>query len=488
MSNNPTRTGRMTSRPALCAVAGLIGALALIPSEPASASPHTPRYELVDVGTFGGPHAELEGPAVQITKQGAVLGLADTPIPDADYPNDGAFGGDPYILHAFAWQHARLTDLGALPGNNSSAVFEVNGAGVGAGGSETGVPDPLTGQPALHAAVFDHGTVTDLGTLPGGTEGFAVAINDRGQIAGIGNNGVAGPGFPEFFDWITQIRSFVWQDGAMRDLGTLGGPGTVMNTLNASGQIAGDSYTNSTPNPATGYPTIHPFLWTDGHMRDLGTLGGTLSTTSWLNNTGEVVGQSNVTGDQATHPFLWDGTRLRDLVGLGGDYGVAWHINDTGDVIGWASPASNDTIHAFEWKHGMMTDLTGGGNEQCTFAEGINNAGQVVGGSCDGAALLWDNGTQYDLNALVAPSDAQLTEASYIDDRGEIAAIGDLPNGHQHVFLLRPAPGQPGTRADTRPHRSNTGTQHRCGDWLPPRAVAQLAKPRTAMPYHVTHC
>jgi uncharacterized membrane protein len=40
-------------------------------------------------------------------------------------------------------------------------------------------------------------------------------------------------------------------------------------------------------------------------MLDLGTLGGTLGITSALNNRGQVVGQSNVTGDMTAHPFLW---------------------------------------------------------------------------------------------------------------------------------------------------------------------------------------
>jgi probable HAF family extracellular repeat protein len=478
----------MTLRAVLCAIAGLLGALAQVPSQTASALPPALRFDLLDVGTFGGPHAELDGPAVQITSKGGILGTADTAVADDDYPNVNPFFGDPnpFLEHGFEWLRGQLHDLGALPGNNSSAVFEVNGDGVGAGMSETGALDPVTDYPAEHAVLFNSGTVTDLGTLPGGTESVALAINDGGQVAGFANNGVPDP--TSMLPFASQTRSFIWQDGLMRDLGTLGGPDAAAATLNVHGQIAGDSYTNSTPNPTTGLPTIHPFLWTDGHMRDLGTLGGTASLTTWLNNSGEVVGTSNVAGDQGAHPFLWDGTRLRDLVGLGGDYGIAWHINDTGDVIGWASPANNETIHAFEWKHGVMTDLSDRGSEQCTFAEGINNVAQVVGGSCDGAALLWDNGTQYDLNALVAPSDVQLTEASYIDDRGEIAAIGVLPNGDQHVFLLRPAPGQPDPRADALSHRSNAGTQHRCGDWLPPRAVAQLANLRIAMPYHVTHC
>ena len=45
------------------------------------------------------------------------------------------------------------------------------------------------------------------------------------------------------------MRSVLWQKDHMRDLGTLGGPDAVMQTLNARGQIRGASYTNATPNP-----------------------------------------------------------------------------------------------------------------------------------------------------------------------------------------------------------------------------------------------
>jgi probable HAF family extracellular repeat protein len=423
------------------ALAALIGvALCLAQTSAAIGSVAQHPYTLTDVGTFGGPMAALEGPAVQITSQGAVLGLADTRIPDADFPdfNPFFFGfPDPALAHAFAWKDGTLTDLGALPGDNTSAVFELNRRGIGAGMSETGEIDPLAGYPAEHAVLFKRGSVVDLGTLPGGHESQAVAINDRGQVAGFGSNGIADPAsiFPE---WGTETRAFVWDHDVMHDLGTLGGPDADLATLNARGQAAGDSYTNATPNAVTSVPTTHAYLWTHGHMRDLGTLGGTQTTTTWLNQRGEVTGQSTLAGDQVAHPFLWDGHELRDLGTLGGDFGWPWHLNDRGDVVGWATPAGNETIHAFLWRHGTMTDLTGATSSACTSGDWVNNRDEVVGDACGDAALLWKAGKQYDLNTLVGPTDAHLTEAAFIDDRGEITALGTLPNGNQHVFLLRP--------------------------------------------------
>lgn len=398
-----------------------------------------PRFLAIDVGTFGGPHAEVNGPAVQITSRGVVLGSADTTVADPDYPNVNPFFGDPnpLVIHAFEWKHGHLIDLGALPGNNSSAVVEVNGHGVGAGMSETGALDAVNGYPAIHAVLFKRGGVIDLGLLPGGTSSMAVAINDRGQVGGFANNDIPDPA--SILPFGTQTRAFIWQNGVMRDLGTLGGPDAFTATLNERGQIAGDSYTNNSPNPVTGLPTSHPFLWTDGQMRDLGTLGGTASLTIWLNNRGQVVGQSNIAGDLASHPFLWDGQKLRDLGTLGGTSGIARNINDAGAVVGFANPAGDNGIHAFLWRRGTMTDLTGAGRSQCTYAEWVNEHDQVVGGTCGGgSALLWSQGKQYDLNSLTGLTDIHLTEAAYINDRGEITALGTLPNGNQHVFLLTP--------------------------------------------------
>ncbi len=402
-------------------------------------TPRPPAYTMIDVGTFGGPHAELDGQAVQIPRRGTILGTADTTVPDPDFPNVNPFFGDPnpFVMHAFQWQHGQLLDLGALPGSNSSAVFEVNRHGVGAGMSETGALDPINGYPAIHAVLFKRGGVVDLGVLPGGTGSVALAINNRGQVGGFANNGVPDPF--SMLPFGTQTRAFIWQNGVMHDLGTLGGPDAITATLNARGQIAGDSYLDNIPDPVTNKPTSHPFLWTAGHMRDLGTLGGSQSQTAWLNDRGQVVGQSTIVGDQVTHPFLWDGQKLRDLGTLGGDFAGAANINDDGGVVGFSRTAGNNTAHAFLWKRGRMTDLTGADNPSCTFAEWINDSDQVVGGSCsDGRALVWRDGKEYHLDDLVGPTDVHLIEAAYISDSGEISAVGLLPNGDQHVFLLTP--------------------------------------------------
>ena len=380
---------------------------------PAQAASRYP-YTLVDPGTFGGPQNYLNLPAVPLTPNGMLLGSADTTTPDASYPNVNPFTiefPDGNLAHAFEWQNGHLGDLGALPGNNSSAVFEVNGSGVGVGASETTVTDPYTGWPAEHATMFTGGKVTDLGTLPAGYESQANDINDRGQVSGFASNGTPDP--YSFFSWGTQARSFIWHNGVMRDIGTLGGPDAVSTTLNARGQITGQSYTNATANPATGVPTLDPFLWQNGHMRDLGTLGGTFAMANWINSPGDVVGFS-LTADQAFRGFLW--------------------------------------------RHGTMTDLPPVGGAPWAFANALNDRGQVVGNARDTQfneliAVLWAGGRGYDLNTLVAPNPLQMVTAEYINNQGDIVGGGVLPNGDRRIFLLirNPSVPLPQTRAPLRP-------------------------------------
>jgi probable HAF family extracellular repeat protein len=258
-------------------------------------------YTLVVPGTLGGPSSYLDEPGIPLTSDGTLIGAADTRTRNNDEQR------------AFAWHGGKLTDLGVLPGTTGSFVDQVNSHGVGAGGVEKGMN---ANTPAGDAAVlFEHGRVVDLRTLPGGSHAFAQNIDDQGQVAGYSNNGTRDRF--SFFGWRTQTRSFVWQAGKMHDLGSLGGGDTVMNWQNDHGQVVGLSYRNNKPDPANGgNPGLSPFLWQSGHMTDLGTLGGTIGAANWINDKGEVVGQSNLRGDTTTRPFLWRKGHMSNLSSL----------------------------------------------------------------------------------------------------------------------------------------------------------------------------
>lgn len=129
---------------------------------------------------------------------------------------------------------------------------------------------------------------------------------------------------------------------------------------------------------------------------------------------------------------------------FGGTFGEAVWINDAGAVTGQATITGDSAVHGFLWKNGVLTDIGIVDGDSCSDGLSINSANQIVGVSaaCNGSVLhafLRDNGKIVDLNSLIASgSDMQLQVAGNINNRGEIAGFGVLPNGDQHAFLLVP--------------------------------------------------
>jgi probable HAF family extracellular repeat protein len=412
-------------------------------------------YKPIDVGTFGGPSSYLSAFSANVlNKGGTFASWADTPIKDS-FPTF-CFNFDCYVSHALQWHDGSSTDLGALAEGWSSAAGWINNAGEIVGVSQNGVIDPAIGFPEERAVLWRDGQMIDLGTL-GGNQSSAAAINNHGQIAGLALNSTPDPF--SIYDLLfygsangTQTRAVLWEkNGAVQDLGTLGGPDAFAAFVNDRGQVAGWSYTNSIPNASTGLPTFHPFVWEKGKgMKDLGTLGGTVAqAVNAMKQHGQVAGSTTLAGDVAHHPFLWDAKRLIDLGTFGGPNGEADWVNEVGDVVGIAQkpgfcPDGNGG-DAFLWKNGVLHDLGTSAGFENSEADFINSKGQVVGYSfsCDLSittdAFLWEHGSMVDLNTLIhASSGFYLWAAEFVSDRGEIAALGLLPSGDGHVVLLIP--------------------------------------------------
>ena len=84
---------------------------------------------------------------------------------------------------------------------------------------------------------------------------------------------------------------------SMEDLGTLGGADANAIFVNERGQISGESYTNSIPNPTTGIRLLTRTSGNEDIMTDLGTLGGVLSFVNAMNNRGRWLGVPDLAGD-----------------------------------------------------------------------------------------------------------------------------------------------------------------------------------------------
>ena len=398
-----------------------------------------------------------------LNNHGSVTRWSTTSRPDP-YP-DFCWDSDCFLAHSIQWRTGVMTDLGALVEGVNSDTRWISENGLIAGDSENGEIDPLNdGFPEIRAVLWKDNQIIDLGTLGGGYESIAHAVNSKGQVVGLSLNTIADPNsmIGSFYGiGFQQTRAFLWQNGEMQDLGTLGtGTNAIALLINEHGQVAGDSYTSTDPSPSCFYNSnVFPlktgaFLWEQGKMTDLGGLGGTCTLASALNNQGQVAGWSNLAGDQAYHAFRWDRAarpHLRDLGTLGGTLSIAEAMNEAGDAVGAAQLPGDQVFHAALWERQGITDLGAPGTDQCSEATSVNSSDQVVGisvpqcGANEATAFLWERGGRItDLNVFLPPdSNLHLRAGVTINDRGEIAVVALDPDGAHHAVLLIPCDDEP---------------------------------------------
>lgn len=445
----------------VCLIAAMAMTVQLFAQENPGPKAKHHKYKVVDMGTFGGPTSYFNVTTVNgtlgLNKQGVAVGTSATSLPSDDMSNGwvcfGANGLLPFVFHPFEWKNGVVRDLALSAPGRCSNPLSINDSGDIVGSAEINRVDPIIDAREVRAVLWKNWKSKSLGTL-GGSHSSAQSINEHGQVVGFAQNQTPDP-FSMFYLLFgstdgTQTRAFLWQDGTMHDLQTLGGPDSWAAYVNERGEAVGWSYISYIPNSDTGVPTQDPFLWSKARgMIDLGGFGGTFGFPTRLNDRGQVSGLSYLTGDLVYHPFFWDGKSLLDLGTFGGDTGEADSLNDRGEVVGVADFPGNQVHDAFLWKNGKMTDL--GNLGKTSHAYWINAKSQIVGTSRindagEIRAFLWENeGPMIDLNALVPPdSPLLLATTDQINDRGEIAGRG-LPLGCDdldacsHAYVLVPA-------------------------------------------------
>ena len=265
-------------------------------------------------------------------------------------------------------------------------------------------------------------------------------------------------------------HSYVWQDGTVSDLGSLGGRETVGVAINARGQVIRWSSTS------TG--AQYAFMWQAGTMRDLGTLGGATSDPTAINANGEIVGSSS-TANGAQHPFLWRDNVMRDLGTLDEaamSTSAATAINDHGLIVGISPIAGGpDVRHVVRWRNGVISEI-GPGRPAWDVSQ-LNNRGQALLGveGSDGFphTLVWNDasGTSHDIGYHDFDHDV-------INDRGQIIfntkdrPIGGLPKPfiyEQGRAWILGSLGERGPEAvDMNEHDQIVGLA-----WLPERVPVQ---------------
>ena len=129
-------------------------------------------------------------------------------------------------------------------------------------------------------------------------------------------------------------------------------------------------------------------------------------------------------GEVTTHVFVTDpdGGALHDISGPRDFSALATDINNSGDVVGSFVPGHGDRDPFVSYDGARRIDvgvLAGGGSE----AEGINDAGTVVGYSGPESFIYTPETGIQNLNSLIDPSlGIHIIEAFDINNAGEILA------------------------------------------------------------------
>jgi len=315
-----------------------------------------------------------------------------------------------------------LIDIGTLGGTFVRA-FDINNYGMVTGESFLPVED-------YHAILWHNGHMLDIHTM--GDDSYGWGINDSCEIVG---------GFdpPDAFE-----RAFLWKEGLMYDLGTLGGRDSFAQAINNAGVAVGDSY-------MYGDNYFHAFLWKNGSMIDLGALETDWGSQAWdINNKGYIVGWSEYYDVYSyKRAVLWTPTGvIYDLGTLGDGDSKAYGINDLGQIVGYSDePILLGEPHAFIWENGVMYDIHEDyGDFDISIAASINNLTQVVGsldqGGGEASPFVWTHESgMVPLNILLPPRiQWNLNHARSINDLGQIVGDGYRGGGwHEpHGYIATP--------------------------------------------------
>jgi probable HAF family extracellular repeat protein len=258
-------------------------------------------------------------------------------------------------------------------------------------------------------------------------------FTDLGLLAGDFSSGQATAG-----DYVTGYAgtsttsslpraAFIWENGVLQSLGTLGGTRSTGLGVNEQGDVVGWS------RDAT--EATRAMVYGNGVMTDLNTAHSTpgwdLSFAWDINSSGQIVGVGD--GPDGGRGWLLSGGQLFDLGTLGGSSSDAYGINEAGDIVGRARTATEAT-HAFLYSNGLMIDLGTLGGTTSQALE-INDVGQIAGWSTDAngdrLAFIYQNGT------MIALADAGggFNQAYGINDAGEIAGNARNAEGESIAAL-----------------------------------------------------
>jgi len=308
----------------------------------------------------------------------------------------------------------RVQDLGTFGGDLVGLAVNRNGDVAG----YAFMPDGI-----CHAIRWTRaGGLEDLGTN-GGFIAQAFGINDNGDVVGSYATNAGG---------VTQSHGFLARrGGAIEDLSTPERQILRVDAITNDGRIAGMLMTSSLQTNA--FRTL-----ADGTLVNLGS-PLFASAASRMNAEGEIAGVEihNQSDDQQRAFLFTAAAGSVDLGSLGGTASKASSINNDGVVVGWSTGA-RELPQAFRARPGRpMEPLDGWPEGAAGGANDINDFGSIVG-AMGSVAFIYGPGTGVvDLNSRLAPADRNrvLTDATAISASGDIVALYHDATSYRTVLL-----------------------------------------------------
>jgi probable HAF family extracellular repeat protein len=364
--------------------------------------------------------------------------------------------------NAVAQTSYKVTDLGRGESENEACAMSVNDEGWTEIMTWNGDPrqDVNFIQATLlsgRALIGVDGFKFDLGTLGGQNSWMNWGeINDFGQIVGMSETAVPDPNGEDICGFGTHLtcRPFVWQLFHMSALPTLGGNNGQASAINSRGQIVGmaeDGTVDSSCSAGTTNNRIQlPVMWENGRAHALPTpVGDAGGFANWINDHGQAVGNTGNCGAMS-HAVSWENDTVTELKDLGTGAGaIAYGNNNRGQIVGsvFVTPGGATRYGAL-WQNGVLTNLGTLPGDMSAIATGINDKGQVVGSTWDSKfnwshAFIYQDGVMTDLNTLfLKGTNLRATMANKINERGQISGMGTVLSGPDkgklHAFLATP--------------------------------------------------
>jgi len=160
------------------------------------------------------------------------------------------------------------------------------------------------------------------------------------------------------------------------------------------------------------------------------TLGGTWSTALAINELGQVVGTSQISGDASYHGFIYSTGTITDIGSIS-----PYDINNLGQVVGYYNTVIDgySTVRSFIYRNGTLKDLgtISSDRKAQSWANGINDFGQVVGSANMGYEGINFHAYLYNGKAMKNIDPDEQSEALAINNYGMV--IGSEKDGR--IFL-----------------------------------------------------